>query len=107
MAVLTYTGGFLCTCVDEYLHMQTCKNILHHPKRLSFYFKQVPFKLMQTQLRYRCDSQTDGHTDGHTDRQIFSFKMIERGQATIVQVHACSMPTYKLLHLLSIPSFLT
>ena len=40
------------------------KNILWGPRRLSFHFEQVPFRLMLTLLRYRRDDQTDRQTDG-------------------------------------------
>ena len=49
----------LRTRVDEYCHVQTYKNILWGTRRLSFHFKQVPFRSMLTLLRYWRDSQTD------------------------------------------------
>ena len=44
-----------------WINSGTCrlKNILHGPKRFSFQFKQVPFRLMQTQLRCQHDGQTN------------------------------------------------
>ena len=53
-----------CTPVEEPSLLSTFKNKLCVPQRLSFCFKQVPFQLMQTRLRYQRAKNEDGRTDG-------------------------------------------
>ena len=55
----------LRTAVDEQLHVLTFTKLRHGFEGHSFHFEQVPFRSMQTRLRYR--------RDGRTDKRLFSF----------------------------------
>ena len=51
---------FLHTCLDEYQHIKTYRNILRDPKRLAFHFKQL-IDLDTAELS--ASQKVDGWTD--------------------------------------------